>query len=92
MAGDGRRFAGGAVPDRQIRVRSSAPAIGASDGADDDRRAVVHASKRGASSASPTLLVPQYEDWQVCGWNVWVDGSSDDELSREERRHRAATG
>ncbi|MCA9232960.1 MAG: hypothetical protein KDA57_20105, partial [Planctomycetales bacterium] len=35
---------------------------------------------QGTSSATVTLLVPQYVDWQGCGWEVWVDGKKDEEL------------
>lgn len=34
----------------------------------------------GASTATTKVLVPQYADWSVFGWEVWVDGVKDEEL------------
>jgi hypothetical protein len=36
---------------------------------------------RGATSATTTLLIPQYQDWQQISWDVFVDGQEDDDLS-----------
>jgi len=36
--------------------------------------------KQGATSASAKILVPQYESWNQCGWEVSVDGQKDDYL------------
>jgi len=36
---------------------------------------------QGASNVSVPLLVPQYVDWNGCGWEVWVDGKKDKQLS-----------
>lgn len=36
---------------------------------------------KGDTSATVTLLAPQYQDWQRCGWTVTADGKEDDELS-----------
>src|SRR5688500_14652847 len=37
--------------------------------------------KKGETRASTKLLVPRYEDWQLCGWEAVVDGQADDEIS-----------
>lgn len=35
---------------------------------------------QGATTASFTLLAPQYQDWYMFGWRIWVDGRPDDYL------------
>jgi hypothetical protein len=35
---------------------------------------------QGASSATCRLLAPQFDDWQLCSWETWVDGRQDDRL------------
>jgi len=37
--------------------------------------------RQGASDALVTLLVPQYVDWDRYGWEVWVDGKKDKQLT-----------
>jgi hypothetical protein len=39
--------------------------------------------KAGDASAKMTMLVPQFQDWQMLGWKVWVDGLEDDQLELE---------
>lgn len=39
--------------------------------------------KSGETSATAALVVPQYQNWPVCGWDVSVDRRNDDELSVE---------
>jgi len=36
--------------------------------------------RQGSTSTTVTLSVPQYLDWNFCGWKVWVDGVEDEEL------------
>ncbi|RIK87741.1 MAG: hypothetical protein DCC67_01475 [Planctomycetota bacterium] len=36
---------------------------------------------RGATTASGRILVPQYQDWYMLGWRVWIDGRPDDFLA-----------
>jgi hypothetical protein len=36
---------------------------------------------KGKTAAVATLFVPQFQDWQMCGWTVDVDEQTDDELS-----------
>lgn len=38
--------------------------------------------KQGDATASTKLLVPQYIDWNVCTFEVWVDGALDKQLSQ----------
>ena len=35
---------------------------------------------RGAVAASTNISVPQYTDWNITSWEVWVDGVKDEEL------------
>ncbi len=37
---------------------------------------------QGATSANAKFLVPQYSDWNALGWDVWVDGLKDENLSQ----------
>ena len=36
---------------------------------------------QGAKIATTTISVPQYVDWNSCGWEIWVDGVKDEALS-----------
>ncbi len=36
---------------------------------------------QGATNSTTTFSVPQYVDWNTCGWEVWVDGVKEEELS-----------
>jgi hypothetical protein len=38
----------------------------------------------GATTASDTLLVPRYQDWQLATWRIEVDGRSDDFLGIDQ--------
>ena len=39
---------------------------------------------QGESVVEFTLLVPQYEHWQSCGWRVWVDDRLAEQLSGDD--------
>jgi hypothetical protein len=39
---------------------------------------------RGQREATARALFPQYQDWQICGWETVVDGGRDEELSFEQ--------
>jgi len=36
---------------------------------------------QGTTSATATFLVPQYNDWNSQGWDIWVDGVKEEQLS-----------
>ena len=40
---------------------------------------------QGSNSATTTLFIPQYHDWSVLSFEVWVDGIKDQELSPDVR-------
>jgi hypothetical protein len=39
---------------------------------------------RGQREASARGLFPQYQDWQICGWETVIEGGRDEELSFEQ--------
>ena len=40
--------------------------------------------EKGKIEATAQTLIPQYQDWQLCGWETTVDGEPDEQLSPDD--------
>jgi hypothetical protein len=68
--------------DRQIRIEFHAGTWGyRSRSMTINQRLTIRRGQRAASSRG---LFPQYQDWQICGWETVIDGGKDDELSFDQ--------
>ncbi|NOZ38779.1 MAG: hypothetical protein GXP24_00960, partial [Planctomycetes bacterium] len=46
---------------------------------------------QGTTNATTTFSVPQYVEWNTCGWEVWVDGAKEETLSCEVHPFNSGT-
>lgn len=75
------KLAKAATSDRRIAIRFGVGDYRSNGDSMNVRSSLV--LPQGQTSASTKLLVPRYESWHLCGWEIVVDGRKDDDLSLE---------